>query len=191
MLKIITVPDKVLSTPTKPINVIDEKIKKLIFEMGETLAAQTDPQGVGLAANQVGVDLSLFIIKKSPTANTQIFINPKIIKLEPSNQKPKTNSKTKTIKLKKQKRDPVKLEGCLSIPRIWGPVKRAPKILLEYQDLASTTSEVVRRWFQGFEATIIQHEMDHLQGVVFTQRSVEQNGPLYKEKDGELKAIEI
>ena len=192
MLKIVTVPNKVLSSPTKQVSEIDEKIKKFIFEMEETLAAQTDPQGVGLAANQVGVDLSIFIIKKSPTTDTRVFINPKILKIQNPSSAHATVGKPKSKgKAKKLKKAPVKLEGCLSIPRIWGPVKRAPKILLEYQDLSSTTSGVVRRWFHGLEATIIQHEMDHLQGVVFTQRSVEQDAPLYKEKDGELKAIEI
>jgi peptide deformylase len=48
-----------------------------------------------------------------------------------------------------------------------------------------------KKWFSGFEATIIQHEVDHLNGVVFTQKSMEQNQILYKEIDGELKQIEI
>lgn len=173
MLKIISVPDPILSSPTKPVLKIDEKIKKLISEMKETLLAQKDPIGVGLAANQVGKNLSIFIIKPSEKRKIKVFINPKILSTEPNLVKP----------------DPKKLEGCLSIPRIWGSVKRAKKVFLEYQDL--TTDSVKRRWFQGFEAIIIQHEIDHLKGIVFTQRTIEQGGKLYKETGDKLTDIKI
>ncbi len=181
MLKIVTVPHIVLSTHTQKVEKIDEKIKQLISDMEKTLVAQKDPKGVGLAANQVGINLSLFIIKSSEKANTKVFINPKILKVI----KIPKNSPSK----KKTRHTPVKLEGCLSIPKIWGPVKRAKKIYLEYQDLISPI--IKKRWFQGFEATIIQHEIDHLNGVVFTARSMEQGEKLYKEVDEELKQIEI
>lgn len=180
MLKIVSVPHPVLFSPTKLVSKIDEKIKILIAEMEETLIAQKDPKGVGLAANQVGIDLSLFIIKPTEKANIKVFINPKVIKIVTDNIKRIANKKTR--------KKPVKLEGCLSIPRIWGPVKRAKKIYLEYQDL---TGEIKKDWFKGFEATIIQHEVDHLNGVVFTQRSVEQGEKLYKETNNELKPIEV
>jgi peptide deformylase len=80
----------------------------------------------------------------------------------------------------------MKLEGCLSIPRIWGPVKRANRVLLEYQDLSG---EKKTEWFTGFRATIVLHEVDHLQGVLFTQRAIEQNSALYEERDGELERM--
>jgi peptide deformylase len=177
MLKIVSVPDKSLTLPTQPVDVIDGNIKELVMEMEELLATQSDPQGVGLAANQVGIGLSIFIIKKTLKSNTQVFINPKILK-----------SGVRNPKTKKSRRKPVKLEGCLSIPRIWGSVKRADKILIQYQDL---TAKIHEKWFKGFEATIIQHEIDHLQGVVFTQRSLEQKAPLYKEVGGKLKPFEV
>jgi peptide deformylase len=177
MLKIVSVPHPVLAEPTKSVDKIDDAIRKLVFEMEETLISQSDPQGVGLAANQVGRDLSIFIIKKSPDADTQVFINPKVLEVADSPQ----------AKTKKHKKND-KLEGCLSIPRIWGPVKRKSKIYLEYQDLNGVTH---KKWFKGFEAVIVQHEMDHLKGVVFTQRSLEQSAPLYKETNGKLKPFEI
>jgi peptide deformylase len=177
MLKIVSVPHKVLSNPTNPVINIDDEIKKLVYDMEETLISQSDPQGVGLAANQVGVNLSIFVVKKSPQADTQVFINPKILKIVDNPNK--KNKRSKKVD---------KLEGCLSIPRIWGPVKRSSKVYLEYQDL---NSQIHKRWFKGFEATIIQHEMDHLFGIVFTQRSLEQKAPLYKETDGNLKSFEI
>ena len=121
MLKIISVPDKILSSSTRRVEKIDDKIKKLLIDMEKILLAQNDPKGVGLSANQVGVDLSIFIIKPSEKAKIKVFINPKIVKISQSSSKLVKTSSTKN------KRKPVKLEGCLSIPRIWGPVKRAKK----------------------------------------------------------------
>jgi len=182
MLKIVHVPHPILNTPAKPVTNIDEKIRKLVFEMEETLIAQKDPPGVGLAAPQVGKNLALFIIKPTPKSPTKVFINPKIIKVD-------QRSKIKDQKSEPKPKD-LKLEGCLSIPRIWSPVRRGAKVLLEYQTLASSIPGMERKWFQGFEAIIIQHEMDHLSGILFTQRSLEQNLPLYEEKNGELEKIE-
>ncbi|MCS6956546.1 MAG: peptide deformylase [Patescibacteria group bacterium] len=177
MLKIITVPNSILSSPTKPVIDFDKKLEKIIEEMKITLEAQTDPPGVGLAANQVGINLSLFIIKPTKKSKIKIFINPKIIKIE-------------SLKIKKSKKEEkhLKLEGCLSVPRIWGPIKRAQKILLEYQDIKGKKQI---KWFSGFEAVIIQHEVDHLNGILFTQRSLEQNQKLYKEKNNKLEEIKI
>jgi len=175
MLKIVRIPNTILSSAAKPIALIDNKIKKLVYEMEETLIAQDDPPGVGLAAPQIGQDISLFIIKPNPRSNTQVFINPKIIKSEIRNPKAENTSEKN-----------MKLEGCLAIPRIWSPVRRAKKIMLEYQDL---TGKWQTKWFSGFESIIIQHELDHLSGILFTQRSVEQNLPLYEEKNGELEKM--
>ncbi len=182
MLKIVSVPNKVLSSSTKSVGKIDERIKKLIKNMEMILIAQDDPPGVGLAANQVGVNLSIFIIRPTQKSKIKIFINPKIIKTVFIK-----DSLSRRVSRKKKKR-PVRLEGCLSIPRIWGSVKRANKVLLQFQN---STGAVESRWFQGFEATIIQHEMDHLNGVVFTQRTIEQKKQLYREDDEELKPIEL
>jgi len=179
MLKIVSVPDPILSKPTKPIAEINDKIKNLVFEMEETLVAQSDPLGVGLSANQVGVSLSVFIIRESPNSDTKVFINPEIILL-------KDNPSSKTKKAKKVNKE--KLEGCLSIPHIWGPVTRHDKVYLKYQDLNGC---IYKKWFSGFTAVIIQHEMDHLKGYVFTQRSIEQKAPLYKEVNGKLKVLQM
>ena len=178
MLKIVKVPNRVLSNTTYAILKIDKKIKDLVYEMEETLIAQVDPQGVGLAAPQVGQSLRLFVIKPDIDAETEVFINPKILEVVESAVR---NPQSKKLK------ENTKLEGCLSIPRIWGPVKRAPKVKLEYLDL---NRDKHTEWFTGFKATIIQHEMDHLSGVLFTQRSLEQKANLYEERDGELEKIE-
>jgi peptide deformylase len=62
-------------------------------------------------------------------------------------------------------------------------VTRAKKVLLEYQD---PTGRVRKKWFSGFRAVIVQHEIDHLAGVLFTQRAIAQKAPMYEEKDGKL-----
>jgi len=194
-MKIVTVPNQVLSSPTIPVTEIDSNIKKIVADMEKVLIAQDDPPGVGLAANQVGLDLSIFLVKPTEKSKTKIFINPKIIKIVESVESVKSvksvtgsTDSTDLTDSTKKKRNKVKLEGCLSIPRIWGPVKRAEKVLLKYQDI---TGKKYEKWFSGFEAIIIQHEVDHLNGIVFTQRSVEQKGQLYREENDELVKISL
>lgn len=181
MLKIVTVPNTILNSSTKLVTVFNDEIKKVVSDMEKVLIAQNDPPGVGLAANQVGLDISIFIMKVSEKAKTKIFINPKIIKLGSSDIQRQRKDPTK------KKRSKIKLEGCLSIPRIWGPVKRKDRVFLKYQDI---NGKEYLKWFSGFESIIIQHEMDHLSGVVFTQRSLEQKGQLYREENNELVKIE-
>ncbi len=177
MLKIIKVPNPILENPTKKVEKIDEKIKKIVEEMKETLLAQKDPPGVGLAANQVGIPVSIFLIRPDiKNEKIEVFINPKILE------------KKEKVSRSKTKKSLVKLEGCLSIPKIWGPVKRASKVLVEYENL---NGEKIRKWFSGFKAIIIQHEMDHLSGIVFTQRTLEQNLKLYKEEGKKLVEMKI
>lgn len=177
MLKIIKIPNEVLTTPTKLVPKIDGKIIKLVHDMEETLLAQINPQGVGLAAPQVGISLSLFIIKARLKSDTDVFINPTVLEVKDSKPQPEVAAKEST-----------KLEGCLSIPRIWAPVLRSPKVHLEYMDIDGRPQ---REWFTGFKAVIIQHEVDHLSGVLFTRRAVEQGTQLYEEKGGELKKVAV
>ncbi len=177
-MKIVTAPNSILSHPVKPVTSFDNELKKIIENMKETLLAQTNPKGVGLAANQVGIDLSIFLIKPTDSSPISVFINPKIIKVE----------ETKKTTKKKSKKKKNRLEGCLSIPLIWGPVQRNGKVLLEYQ----TTEGIVKQtWFSGFKSIVIQHEMDHLNGVLFTQRVMEQHGKLYKEEHDKLHEVKI
>ncbi len=178
MLKIVNVPNAVLNTPVKRVEKIDSALKKLIKEMKKTLIAQVDPQGVGLAAPQVGESIALFIMKPSPDSPIEVIINPKIKQLQ---QEP-------VEKKEDEEKEHEQLEGCLSIPRIWSPIRRHNKVLLEYQDIHG---DVHSEWFEDFEATIVQHEVDHLHGILFTQRAVEQNEQLYEEKRGKLKKIEV
>lgn len=188
MLKIVTTPNPILNKAVKPVKYFDNKLVNLVQEMSKTLIAQKDPEGVGLAAPQVGHDLAFFIIRPVKKAEIEVFVNPQIIKQVTSNKKSKKPASAthpsggaSAGKVKK-----IKLEGCLSIPRIWGAVKRADKLLLKYQDINGNTKQ---RWFSSLKAVIIQHEIDHLNGVLFTQRVLEQKKELFEEKDGQLKKI--
>jgi len=132
-------------------------LKKLIADMFETMYAAN---GVGLAAPQIGLSIRVFIVDASPFAEDEdgkptddahlknfkkVFINPYIVEEEGEEW-------------------PFE-EGCLSIPNIREEVFRKPKIVLQYQDEKFKEHEVE---FDGFAARVIQHEHDHLDGLLFT-----------------------
>ncbi len=178
ILPIVKVPNKVLNTPTKQVKNFDTKLKKLISDMTDTLLSAKDPEGVGLAATQVGVGLSVFITRPDKRAKVREYINPIILEIEDIEMnRSKDNDNGKTT-----------LEGCLSVDRIWSPIERPQRVLLAYQRLDGTKHE---EWFEGFKAVIIQHEVDHLNGILFTSRAMEQNSPLYEEKNGELEEMKV
>jgi len=193
-MKIVSVPSPVLQNKASPVLKFDTRLKMLITQMIKTLKNQKDPQGVGLAAPQVGQSLSLFIVMPDPERKPQVFVNPGILKWEVGGGKLEKDVRSGIIEGKSvkknlgKKRKKSKLEGCLSIPKIWGQVVRSERILLEYQD---ETGKSKKKWFSGFEAVIIQHEIDHLNGILFTQRVLEQKNRLYREKEGELERYEI
>lgn len=184
MLPIVQAPEPVLTQIAKPVGKIDQSIKTLISQMAETLVSATDPEGVGLAAPQVNKSLQLFIVKEDPEAKLRVFINPVIKSIFDAPKKPGAS------KAKKDKNG-VKLEGCLSLNNIWGVVERHDAVILSYTDENGAKHE---DRFDGFMATIIQHEVDHLQGILFTRRVLEQGNRLYKsvkDKDNETVFEEI
>ena len=164
MKPIVIIPKAVLTTKARTITTFDESLRTLLTDMHETLLATTNPKGVGLAAPQIGVDLRVFITKPTAKAEIRDFINPEIIQ--------KSDEKTSGVPERENK-----LEGCLSIPNIWGTVHRASTLTLRYQDPDGKTHEEA---FSGFLATIIQHETDHVNGILFTQRVLEQKERLYQ-----------
>lgn len=159
---IITAPQQILSEPAKPVGKIDKKIRQIIADMKETLLKTENPKGVGLAAPQVGIPLQIFVTKSDDKSAVRVFLNPAITKYSK-----KTSS---------AKKPDNRFEGCLSIPKIWGIVRRSVTITLAYIDEAGAkkTEE-----FNDFLARIIQHEVDHLSGILFTQRVLEQQSKLY------------
>lgn len=166
-MKIVQAPEQVLSQVAKPINTIDKNILGLIDEMKKTLVSATDPEGVGLAAPQIGKSLQLFIVKPTPKDDFSIYINPQVTIVQ---EKENQNSP-------KKKKTDNRLEGCLSLKDIWGTVKRAPKVSMTWTDESGKQHKQI---FSGFISTILQHEYDHLQGVLFPKRVLEQSGKLYK-----------
>lgn len=172
MTKIVVAPSAVLSKKAKPIEKVDKNILRVIKQMEEALDSARDPQGVGIAAPQIGKSLNIFIVKVSPKSKLKVFMNPVIIeKSEDIVDEP-----AETIPEVRGKR-PQKLEGCLSLPNIWGTVLRADKIKLSYLDKAGKQHT---KSYQGFLATIVQHEVDHLQGILFPKRVLQQKGKLFK-----------
>lgn len=172
MKSIVHVPNAVLNSPAETVSVFDEKIAHIAREMKSILLSTKNPKGVGLAAPQVGLPLRIFLTKPTKDDATRVFINPNILK--ESRQLHEEGKKDK-------------LEGCLSIPKIWGVVKRAAKIRIRYQDEKGGVHE---EDMDGFLATIVQHETDHVNGILFTQRVLEQKGKLYRTtRDSEGKEV--
>jgi peptide deformylase len=149
-MKIIKIPNKILAQKIKTISIDDIKnglYKNLILEMKKTMI---ENNGVGLAANQVGEDLSIFVIDKNLAEINNIpdtFINPEII--EYSND---------TSEME---------EGCLSVPNYWTIVKRSKKIKIKFLDEQGNKIKLKAR---GFLARVLQHETDHLNGITIKDR---------------------
>lgn len=164
MKPIVHIPNDVLTHAAKPVKKFDRRLATLVADMKEALTKAINPKGVGLAAPQVGVSLRVFLMRPKEKDEIRVFINPEI-----------TNSTSEETK--KQQTESNTLEGCLSIPKIWGKVNRAQTLTLKYCD---TTGQSHTETFSGFPATIIQHEIDHLDGILFTRRVLEQKEKLYQ-----------
>lgn len=171
--KIIQPNEPSLRQKSKPVTKVDKKVKALIADLKETLKAQTDPEGVGLAAPQIGRNLRVFVMLDGKKIKT--VINPEIVELK---------------KLKKDakidKDSP--MEGCLSIPHFYGPLVRPEKIKIKYLD---EDGKEVAEEFAGFTAQIVQHEIDHLDGVLFVDRLIEKRLPLYEFEEDEWVKTDI
>ena len=162
-----------LRDKSKPVKKIDKKIKLLVRDLKNTLSAQSNPEGIGLAAPQIGKYLKVFIIK--PAKDIKTIINPKIVEISAK-------------KFSKKKKKEKIMEGCLSLPHFYGPLKRPPKIKIEYLDEDGNKKIDT---FEGLEAQIIQHEIDHLEGVLFIDRLLEQKEKLYEYVDGEWEEVDL
>lgn len=194
-LKIITVPNPNLRLTAKKIPKLDSKATQFALDLVDTLVNH-DPPGIGLAAPQVDKLWRVFVTNlpkdqllpdKWSSAKMQqtIFINPVITDVSPK----------KTLSAAGKK---VFLEGCLSIPNIWGPVYRHQWIELEYTSLATPPEwpdglsggvTKIRQRFTDLHARIIQHEYDHLDGILFTDHSLADNLPLSFDTGDKLEPI--
>lgn len=144
ILEIKKYPESVLGKRAEEVKEITPEIKKLIEDMVETML-KAEPEGVGLAAPQIGVSKKIFIAQteKGPA----VFINPKITK--------------------KSRETDVLEEGCLSLPGIWLKIRRAKWIKMDYLDKEGIMAEIRA---EGMQARILQHEIDHLNGILIINR---------------------
>ena len=175
--KIVQSGDPILRKVSKRVGKIDKKVQSLIQDLKDTLAVQKDPEGVGLAAPQIGKNLRVFVVDFKNLK--RIVINPDVLKLNKEKiiNKPGKNSKSEI------------LEGCLSLPHYYGPLKRESAVKLKYLD--ETGKEIVEE-FKDFNAQIILHEIDHLNGFLFIDRLLEQKKKLYKlSKKDEWEEVEL
>lgn len=140
-LRIRTYPDPVLKKKAKEIKIVDGDIKKLADDMIETMYAG---EGVGLAGPQVGISKRIFGLDTGD--GPRVFINPQIFK--------------------KRGRQ-VEVEGCLSLPGVEAKVKRSKSLRCKYLDKEGRSQEIAA---EGLLARVIQHENDHLDGVLFVDR---------------------
>lgn len=140
-LDILHYPDPRLHTVAKPVQVVDERIRRLIEDMKETMY---DAPGIGLAATQVNVHERLLVMDVSEARNDfRVFINPEII--------------AESGRAENE-------EGCLSVPGVYDRVTRAERIKVRALDGDGKSFELEA---EGLLAVCIQHEMDHLLGKVF------------------------
>ncbi len=142
--KILVEPNKLLRQVSQPVDEVNKEIQKLMDDMLETMYSAN---GIGLAAIQIGVPKNLVVIDlltKEKKKDPMFFVNPKILK--------------KSSKMSKYE------EGCLSIPNLFAEVKRPSECEIEYLDYEGNKKSLKAT---GLLATCIQHEIDHLKGILF------------------------
>lgn len=138
-------PDDILHKKCRPVETIDERTLELIKDMTETMYQL--PNCGGLAANQVGVLKRVVVIDVGE--GLYQLVNPKIIEAEGER---------------------VVVEGCMSSPDVWGKVKRPERVVVEY---TTPKGEVLQKEAEGLLAKCFCHELDHLDGIFFTDKVIE------------------
>jgi peptide deformylase len=159
ILEIVTYPDPFLKNKTEPVEDINDEIKKLIEDMADTMY---EAPGVGLAAIQVGVNKSIIVYDPEADKENrpyQVLINPEIIS-------------TQGEFLSEN-------EGCLSVPEFRSDVKRAEFAVVTGLDIQGNPVKIEA---QGILSVIFQHEIDHLNGILFIDRISSLKRGIYKRK---------
>jgi peptide deformylase len=142
--EILILPDTRLRKVSEPVKKVDAGLRKLVEDMFETMY---DAPGIGLAAIQVGTNkrvVTMDLAKKEEPRSPQVFINPEIVWF---------SEETATYE-----------EGCLSIPETYSDVERPAQVKVKYLDLEGAPHEIEAN---GLLATCLQHEIDHLNGILF------------------------
>lgn len=144
LLPILRFPDARLKKIAAPVTSFDDALRRLAEDMAETMY---EAPGIGLAATQIDVHQQLIVIDVSETRDQlQVFVNPELISSEG---------------------EQIGEEGCLSIPGVYEKVKRAERVVVRYFDLEGREQTLAA---DGLLAVCIQHEIDHLKGILFIER---------------------
>jgi len=146
ILKIVEHPHPVLETECEPVKTFDKKLKKLVEDMFETMY---EAEGVGLAAPQIGIAEQIAVVDIGDETGQLVLINPVIKKTSGSQSGP---------------------EGCLSFPGLFGEVERPFDVTVTAQDVNGKEFTLKA---SDFLARAIQHEIDHLHGILFTSKVIE------------------
>ncbi len=168
---ILTIPknDEKLRQRSDEVITFDKSVGQILKDLTDTIDAQTDPVGLGLSAPQIGIQKRIFVARVRNKIKG--FVNPIITKF---------SQKEVTI-----------MEGCFSVPDIYGHVIRPAEIDLKSQDAHGKTSAT---HYKGLPSRIIQHEIDHLDGKLFIDHVHDQNGKVFKferDKDGKEQFVEV
>lgn len=170
--KLISIPNKLLRQKSKKIGFIDDSVKKLAQDMIDTTLDWDHKSefGAALAAIQIGAPIKLTVIRKNfdnPKEKEFItLVNPEIIKKWPETE--------------------TDVEGCLSVPGVYGRVKRSNKIKVKAKDL---NGKEIRFSAEGFAARVIQHEIDHMNGKIFLDHVNDTKNLFEIDENGKLNPI--
>lgn len=170
MIKVIVaLPNLAIRNKSTAIVGFDENLRNLIADLIETSEIQTDPPALGMAAPQIGIFKRAFVARIRNKFRP--FVNPRITKAS--------------------QEETSLMEGCFSVRDLYGQVMRSSEIEIEYQDVFG--KKVIGK-LKGLPAKIFQHELDHLNGVLFIDHVNSQNGKMFrpkKNKEGKEEFIEI
>lgn len=150
LLPVRTYPDPLLKTPAYPVEQITPAITTLIRDLIDTM--RHHPRCVGLAAPQVGRSVRVAVVdvrgypKAKRSSGLLVFVNPTIVA---------------------QNGSVVQREGCLSVPDLTANVQRVLRLCVQWHD---ASGQLLTKWFEDFEAVAVQHELDHLSGLLFLDR---------------------
>lgn len=170
ILPIVVTGDPVLHNPTRPVDEINDDVRVLVADMIETMHAAP---GVGLAATQVGVDLQIFVWAFDGSSPYDRFMRSKLGARVPS--KPSfgvaINPRLELLSTREEGLDrDLEREGCLSVPDLDYPLRRADEVRLTAMNLDGEEFTIEAK---GWLARIFQHEYDHLQGTLYVDRLAE------------------
>lgn len=147
---VVIYPNKILETPAQEVTLVTDELVQLLDDMYETMVAH---DGIGLAAPQIGKSLRIAIVEIDEESGLFEMINPQII-----------HSRGKDIDV----------EGCLSFPGVFGTVERAQEVVVRYYDREGDEYEVTAT---DYFARALQHEIEHLDGKLFTDKIIKKIAP--------------